>query len=235
MKAKILDVERLSVKRDGRYLLQDISFFLESMDILSVIGPAGAGKGLLAKTLLGIQRGEVTGAVRGSQKMGLVSNAYPCIENFSVFQNLALVARFTGVNSQTHLAEEIEEVLKSVNLWGELKFALHENVGTLNDFQKSRLDLARTLILKPNIVILDQPTLHFDPEKKIQYEAVIEKLRANMAFIWINHDLEQAARVSDKVAFLRDGRLVEFGSSESIFTMPVNPETENFISRRVYV
>jgi len=235
VKTRLLEVQGLSVQRGGRHLLRDISFALDSSEILSVIGADGAGKGVLMKTLLGIQSGVVTGTIRAPEKMGLVSRKYPCIESFTVFQNLALVARFTGVDSQTHLAEEIEDVLKSVSLWAELKGALHEKVEDLTVFQKSRLALARTLILKPSVVLLDKPTLGFDPEMKTRYEAVIEKLKSTLAFIWLSHDLEQVARVSDKVLYLKDGRMIEFGSCENLFTMPINPETENFISRRVHV
>ncbi len=167
--------------------------------------------------------------------MGLVSSAYPCIESFSVFQNLELVTRFAGTYSQTHLAEEIEEALKTVDLWGEIKHSLHQRVEQLTTFQKIRLELARTLLLKPVILLLDKPTLNIDPEKKAHYEALVENLKPTMGIIWVNHDLEQAARVSDSILYLKDGRMVEFGSAETIFTMPTNPDTENFITRRVYV
>lgn len=235
MRSRVLDVSNVSVKRDGKILLQDISFSLDSMETLSIIGPKGAGKGLLLKTILGIHRGEMSGTIESPHKMGLVSQSYPSIDRFTVFENLSLVAKFAGVQSQTHLAEEIEEVLKSVNLWGDLKGSLHEKTSTLSDYQKCCLDLARTLILKPSIILLDKPTLTFDPEKKTQYEAVIEKLKNTISFIWVNHDLEQTGRVSDKVLFLKEGRMIEFGSAEQIFTMPMSVETENFISRRIFV
>jgi phosphate transport system ATP-binding protein len=235
VKQLVCDVKNLSLKRDGKFLLQGITFSLHSMEILSVIGAERAGKGLLFKTLMGIQQGEITGEVKSSGRMALVSRTYPCVEAFTVFQNLSLVAKFAGVDSQTHLAEEIEEVLKKVGLWSELKSQLHENVSQLSDFQKIRLDLARSLLLKPSVLLLDKPTLDIDPEKKALYESTIEKLKNSMAIIWVNHDLEQASRVSDKILYLKEGRMIEFGSCEDIFTMPLNPETENFISRRVYV
>ncbi len=237
MKSLILDLKDVSVQRQGKNLLSGISFHLNTMEVLSVIGPKGAGKGLLLKTMLGIQNGRVSGEIIRPQKMGLVSSVYPSILHFSVFENLSLVAKLAGVRSHTHLAEEIEEVLKTVNLWTELKFALHEKVEALTDYQRSCLDLARTLLLKPEVILLDKPTMTFDPEKKTQYEAIIEKLKNNLqlSFVWLNHDLEQAARVSDKILYIRDGRMVEFGLAGDVFTMPTHPDTENFISRRIHV
>lgn len=237
MKIPLLEVNRLGVRRNGRDLLQDVTFTLNKMETLSIIGARGAGKGLLIKALLGIQSGERLGELKlhASGKMGLVSKAYTCIDSFTVFQNLSLVSQFVGVYSQTHLAEEIEEALKTVGLWGELKTKLHSLVGELSDFQKIRLDLARTLLLKPSVLLLDKATEALDPEKKSFYETLIEKIKLQSSVIWVNHDLEQAARISDSILFLKDGKMVEFGSCEKIFTMPTQVDTENFICRRVYV
>jgi len=236
MKNLLLELKEVGVVRDGKKLLQDVSFSLNAMETLSIIGAKGAGKGLLFKTLLGIQKGEVSGLVRRhfEGRMGLVSKTYSCIETFTVFQNLSLVTQFAGVYSQTHLAEEIEEVLRMVDLWQELKPQLHKNVESLTGFQKARLELARTLLLKPRILLLDKPTLEFDPEKKARYEAIVDELKQTASIIWLNHDLEQAARVSDKILYLKEGRMVEFGSAENVFTMPISTETEDFISRRAY-
>jgi phosphate transport system ATP-binding protein len=140
-----------------------------------------------------------------------------------------------GVEMQAHLAEEVEEVLKTVELWSLYKNSLHEKAAILNSFQKTLLNLARTLLLKPTILILDQPTQKLDPVQKALYESIIDKLKNSLSIIWINHDLEQVARVSDQVLFLKNGQMVECASCEVFFTMPQAQDSENFISGRLDV
>lgn len=237
MKTPLLEVRQVSLKREGKFLLKDINFTLNSMEILSIIGAKGAGKGLLLKTLLGIQKGEMTGTIKNHAGgcIGLVSNVYSCIDQFTVFQNLSLISKFMGVSFQAYLGEEIEEVLKAVGLWSELKSQLHQRVESLSAYQKLRLNVARSLLFKPCILLLERPTPDLDPEKKAHFESIIEDLKSRMSIIWVNHDLEQTARVSDQVLFLKDGAMIECAPCEDIFTRPSAVETENFISRRVNV
>ncbi len=236
MKSPFLVVNDLALNREGKTLLQGISFTLRSMEVLSVVGESGAGKGLFVKTLLGIHKGQLGGQIQkvGSQKVGLVSKAYPCIDHLSIFTNLSLVSRLAGVQMQAHLAEEVEDVLKSVGLWGSLKGQLHEPVLPLSHFEKNLLNLARTLLLKPTILILDQPTKDLDPVQKAIYESVIESLKGRCSIIWVNHDLEQVARVSDQVLFLQHGQMIECANCEDFFNRPLHAETENYISGRIH-
>lgn len=237
MKFPRLQLKNYSLYRDGKFLLKDISFTLQSVETLSIIGEQGAGKGLFLKSLLGLHKGTVTGALEmvGNQRFGLVSKSYACIDDFSIFQNLSLVSRLAGVEMQAHLAEEVESVLKTVGLWGKYKNSLHEKTAQLNAFEKTLLNLARTLLLKPTILILDQPTLLLDPVQKALFEAVIESLKDSMSVIWVNYDLEQVARVSDQVLLLKDGTMIECTSCEIFFTKPQQADTENFISGRIHV
>lgn len=236
MKSPLLVVSDLALQREEKALLQGVNFTLRSIEVLSVIGESGSGKGLLIKTLLGIHKGQIHGQIQkvGSQKIGLVSKAYPCIDHFSIFTNLSLVSRLAGVQMQAHLAEEVEDVLKTVGLWANLKGKLHEPVLHLTHFEKNLLNLARTLLLKPTILILDQPSKDLDPVQKALYESVIESLKDRCSLIWVNHDLEQVARVSDQVLFLQKGRMIECSSCEDFFTRPQHVETENYISRRLH-
>ncbi len=237
MKFPRLILKNYSLQRDGKLLLQDITFTLQSVETLSVIGEEGSGKGLFLKSLLGLHRGTVAGTLEmvGNQRFGLVSKNYACVDDFSIFQNLSLVSRLAGVEMQVHLAEEVEDVLKTVGLWSRYKNLLHEKISQLNVFDKTLLNLARTLLLKPTILILDQPTLALDPVQKALFEAVIESLKESLSVIWINHDLEQVARVSDQVLLLKNGQMVECTSCELFFTKPQQTETENFISGRIHV
>ncbi len=237
MKNPVLILRDYGLKRKDQYFLQNLNLTLKSMEILSVIGERGAGKGLFIKSLLGLHKGTVVGHIEkvGNQRMALVSKNYPSVEHFSIFQNLSLVSRLAGVEMQAHLAEEVEEVLKKVGLWSLLKNDLHEATSQLNGFEKTLLNLARTLLLKPTILILDEPTLKLDPVQKAKYEAVVENLKNSISIIWVNHDLEQVARMSNQVLFLQNGQMIECAQCEIFFTMPKSPESENFISGRLYV
>ncbi len=237
MKFPRLTLKNYSLHREGKFLLKDISFTLQSVETLSVIGEQGAGKGLFLKSLLGLHKGTVTGTFEmvGNQRLGLVSKSYACIDDLSIFQNLSLVSRLAGVEMQVHLAEEVERVLKTVGLWSTFKNSLHEKISKLNAFEKTLLNLARTLLLTPTVLILDQPTLLLDPVQKALFEAVIESLKDSMSVIWVNYDLEQVARVSDQVMLLKDGKMVECSNCEDFFTKPLEADTENFISGRIHV
>jgi phosphate transport system ATP-binding protein len=238
MKSQLMSISGFTLWREDKNLLENISFELNSHEIISVIGPTGAGKGLLLKALLGIHRGKLTGTFQKSEefRMGMMSRGYPAIDEFTVFENLSLIAKMKGVSSQTHMAEEIEEVLKKVDLWSEIKSKLHIKVEKLKFFEKTRLNLARTLLLEPNVLALYRPTVNLDTDDKARFEVIIEYVKEEgTGVLWVSNDLEQVARVSDRVLFLKQGKMVEFGACEKIFTMPENYETELYVSRRVNV
>lgn len=237
MKKKLLEVSNLALMRGSRQVLSGISFVLHSMETLAVIGAQGAGQEDLLRSLMGIQSGALSGKVSlySEDKIGLVSSAYPCASQLTIFENLSLTLKLMGVNSRAFLGEEVEGALKAVDLWGEVRSALHEQVKRLSYYQRVRLNVARTLLLKPSVLLLEHPGVTLDPLQKAHYEAIIERIKGQSSVIWVTNDLEQAARVSDSVLFLKDGQMVEWGSCEDVFTMPQKVETENFISRRVYV
>lgn len=237
MKKKLLTVENLGLMRESRQVLEGISFTLQTMETLAVIGAEGAGQGDFLRSLMGIQRGRLTGKISlySENKIGFVSSAYPCASQLTIFENLSLTLKLMGVNSRAFLGEEVESALQAVDLWAEVKSSLHEKVKELTYFQRVRLNVARTLLLKPSVLLLEHPGVTLDPLQKNHYEAIIERTKSQLSTIWVTNDLEQAARVSDSVLFLKDGKMIEWGSSEDVFTMPKNAETENFVTRRVYV
>lgn len=234
----LLEVRDFTLEREGKKLLNSISFTLSEKEILCVIGPTGSGKGLLLKTLMGIHRGQLTGELIKDAKvtMGMMSQAYPAIDEFTVFENLKLIAKMRGVGSQTHLAEEIEDVLKKADLWGEVKTRLHVKVENLNLFERIRLNLARSLLLEPHVLALYRPTVNLDTDDQARFEAIVDNIRQDgKGVIWVSNDLEQVARVANQILFLKQGKMVECGPCERFFTMPKEIETELYVSRRVNV
>ncbi len=235
---KLIEVRDYTLVRDEKKLIEGVSFTLHQKEILCVIGPTGSGKGLLLKTLLGIHRGKLSGELvkEPSVNMGMMSRAYPAIDEFTVFENLTLIARMRGIGSQTHLAEEIEDVLKRVDLWSEVKTRLHVKVEKLKLFEQIRLNLARSLLLEPKVLALYRPTVNLDTDDQARFEAIVDSIRQDgLGIIWVSNDLEQVARVADQILFLKQGRMVECGPCESFFTTPKEIETEMYVSRRVYV
>ncbi|MBY0315050.1 MAG: ATP-binding cassette domain-containing protein [Bdellovibrionales bacterium] len=238
MKEKLLAVSQLKISKGLFPLLRNVTFDLYDSEIMCVIGPNNAGQDLLLRALLGdLQRHKIEGEVvlAGSAKLGYVSDSLNCIDELTVFQNLSLVLNFVGIQSQTHLAEAVEASLRAVEMWSEMKPRLHHLTSTLSDFEKRRLNLARTLIFRPRILLLENPTKSLDPVETSAFEKMIDGLKKQLAVIWVTHDLEQAGRVADTLLFLKSGGMVEYGSTEVLFTTPVSSETENFLSRRFYV
>lgn len=238
MKKAVLQVRDLTLEREEKKLLDGVSFTLHEKKILCVIGPTGSGKGLLLKTLMGIHRGNLSGEIikEPNVRMGMMSRAFPAIEEFTVFENLTLIAKMRGIGSQTHLAEEIEEALKKVDMWSEIKTRLHVKVEKLKFFEKIRLNLARSILLEPKVLALYRPTVNLDTDDQARFEAIIDSIREDgMGILWVSNDLEQVARVADEILFLKKGKMVEFGPCERIFTTPKEVETEMYVSRRVYV
>lgn len=233
----LIDVQDLTLVREGKKLLDSITFNVREKEITCVIGPTGSGKGLLLKTLFSIHRGEIHGRISKNRdvRVGMMSRSYPAIEEFTLFENLSLIAKMKGVGSQTHLAEEIEDVLKKVDLWSEVKSKLHMKVEKLKFFEKVRLNLARSLLLEPKVLALYRPTVSLDTDDQARFEAVIDGLReSGLGVIWVSNNLEQVARVADQVVFLKNGKMIECGRCEKIFTMPQQEATEMYVSRRVY-
>lgn len=238
MVEKRLSVSQLTFGKGLKSWLQDITFDLSEREILCVVGPSGSGQDFFLRGLMGdIKQLDMTGVVQlgENDKFGYVSRSLSCIQHLSVFQNLSLVLNFIGIESRTHLGEAVEASLKAVNLWGEVKSHLHRPVHELSHFQQLRLNLARTLILRPTVLLLDDPTLELDVIEKNHYEQIIYQLRESVSVVWVTNDIEQAGRVSDKLMFLKNGKIIECGWTEDLFTLPQNSETEFFLSRRFYV
>lgn len=215
--------------------LQNVSFDIEPGEIVSVLGRHNSGAHRLLELLAYPERYKVNPESLKMEKplaIGYVRDSLDVFEEMTVFEHLKLCLSFTGHHSQTRVGEVIEKVLRRVRLWSSTKSRLHSPISELSHFDKVRVNLARSLTFRPDLLLLEHPTHVLDPIQVVEYEEIIESLKDKASFLWWTLDMEQAGRISDKVAIFQDKELLEFGLVEQIFTEPKHPDTELFLTRR---
>jgi phosphate transport system ATP-binding protein len=247
----IIEVRNLSMSYGGNtYALQDISLDIPKHKVTAFIGPSGCGKSTLLRCFNRLNdlidgarvEGQITldgvdiqdprlDVTELRKRVGMVfqkSNPFPK----SVYDNVAYGPRIGGVRSKRVLDEVVEHSLRSAALWDEVEKRLHESALSLSGGQQQRLCIARAIAVEPEVVLMDEPCSALDPIATSKIEALIHELKAKYTIVIVTHNMQQAARVSDFTAFLYLGRLVEFDSTDRIFTMPANKETEDYITGR---
>ena len=245
-----INVENLSLSFSGKTALRDISLLIPKNSITAVIGPSGCGKSSLISCFNRlndlIPESKVKGRVLINERdiyharqnvaalrtqVGMVfqqPNPFP----LSVYENVVYGQRLKGVTDRRILDDIVESSLVEAALWDEVKDSLFQPALMLSGGQQQRLVIARALALQPDILMLDEPTSALDPISTLLIEELIFNLKENHTVIIVTHNLQQAARVSDQTAFLNNGELVEYSSTDVMFTMPVEQQTEAFITGR---
>ena len=147
----------------------------------------------------------------------------------SIFENVAYGLRIHGIKDRRELEERVEKALIDANLFDEVKDRLHTSALALSGGQQQRLCLARALAVEPEIILLDEPASALDPMATAKLEELLEKLKKDYTIIIVTHSIQQAARVSDYVAFLMLGEFIEYGPTEQIFTRPKDKRTEDYL------
>ncbi len=240
----------MSVWYGGARALKDMTLYLPPGQVLALIGPSGCGKStflrVLNRMVERVPRVQVQGRVRVGafqifddnvdvaelrRSVGMVfqqPNPFP----MTIFDNVAYGPRLFGVRASTALRETVEESLKLAALWDEVRGKLRRAAGSLSGGQQQRLCIARALAVRPSVLLLDEPTASLDPVSTAKIEELIVHLKAQYTMILVTHNLQQAARVSDQVAFFEHGRLVEMGPTQDIFTAPRERRTEEFLTGR---
>jgi phosphate transport system ATP-binding protein len=165
------------------------------------------------------------------KRVGMVfqkSNPFPK----SIFENVAYGPRIHGENNRVRLEEIVEKSLRRAGLWEESKDRLEKSAFDLSGGQQQRLCIARALAIDPEIVLMDEPCSALDPASTMRIEEQMFELKKNYTIVIVTHNMQQAARVSDFTAFLYEGRLIEFGETEPMFTKPEQKQTEDYITGR---
>jgi phosphate transport system ATP-binding protein len=150
----------------------------------------------------------------------------------SIYENVAYGLRIQGVNKKRDLDETVERSLKNAALWEEVKDRLHDSALGLSGGQQQRLVIARTIAVEPEVVLLDEPASALDPISTLKIEELINELKSQYTIVIVTHNMQQAARVSDYTAFMYMGKLIEFGSTDTLFTNPTQKQTEDYITGR---
>jgi phosphate transport system ATP-binding protein len=231
-------------------VLHDITMDMEDRRVTALIGPSGCGKSTLLRCLNRMNDlidnvkvwGEIrvkgldinaptTDVIEVRRRVGMVfqkSNPFPK----SIYENVVYGLRIAGINDKATLDEACERSLKGAALWDEVKDRLDESGLGLSGGQMQRLCIARAIAVEPEIVLMDEPCSALDPIATLKIEELIYQLKEQYTIVIVTHNLQQAARVSDKTAFFWLGRLVELGKTAEMFTAPRDKLTEDYITGR---
>jgi phosphate transport system ATP-binding protein len=234
----------------NKQALSGINLEIPEREITALIGPSGCGKTTLLRSINRLNdlvkgsshkgdiklRGESVFQIRPDvislrKRIGMVFQKTNPFQK-SVYENVVFGLRITGQNNRSVLDEVVEESLRRVWLWEEVKDRLHGSAWALSGGQMQRLCIARAIATKPEVVLMDEPCAALDPIATYRIEELMTQLQQEYTIIIVTHNLQQAARVARNVAFLYLGHLIEFGTTEQIFDHPENKQTEAYISGR---
>ena len=243
-------IEHLNLWYGSFQALKDINLRLPANEITAFIGPSGCGKSTLLKSLNRMNdlvegcRIEGTVTLDGedifSRKMdvnllrkrvGMVfqkPNPFP----MSIYDNVADGPRTHGIRSRVKLDEIVEKSLRGAAIWDEVKDRLKKSALGMSGGQQQRLCIARALAVEPEVLLMDEPTSALDPISTSRIEELAMELKKDYTIVMVTHNMQQAARISDKTAFFLLGDMVEFGPTEKIFSMPQDRRTEDYITGR---
>ena len=243
-------VKNLNLFYDDVRALNNIGLDISEKQVTAFIGPSGCGKSTLLRCFNRmndlIDSCRVTGKIfidgKNIQKkkvdvaelrrrVGMVfqkPNPFPK----SIYENVAYGLRIQGINKRRVLDETVEWALKAAALWEEVKDRLEEPAFGLSGGQQQRLVIARCIAVQPKVILLDEPCSALDPISTLKVEELIHDLKQQYTIIIVTHNMQQAARVSDKTAFMYLGELIEYGDTDTIFTNPSEKRTEDYITGR---
>ena len=247
----LIDIDHLDFFYGATQALHDISLQIEGRKVTAFIGPSGCGKSTLLRCLnrmndlidgTRVARGAIK--IRGidinrpdvdvielRKRVGMVfqkSNPFPK----SIYENITYGLRIQGEKSKSRLDEVVEKSLRGAALWDEVKDRLHQSALGLSGGQQQRLCIARAVAVEPEIILMDEPCSALDPIATAKVEELIHEMKKQFTIVIVTHNMQQAARCSDRTAFFYLGKLIEFSDTRTIFMNPANPQTEAYVSGR---
>ena len=250
MKDIKIQVNDLSLYYGEKKALKEISMQIPANKVTALIGPSGCGKSTFLRCINRmndlIPDVTITGkmlvegvdiydknvdVVNIRKKIGMVfqkSNPFPK----SIYENVAYGPKINGIKDKTQLDEIVETSLRQAAIWDELKDRLDDSALGLSGGQQQRLCIARTLAVSPDIILMDEPASALDPISTSKIEELVHVLKEQYTIIIVTHNMQQAARTSDHTAFFYIGELIEMGKTNTIFTKPLQKQTEDYITGR---
>lgn len=245
-----LHVENLNLYYGEKQALKDVNMRIADRKVTAFIGPSGCGKSTLLRCFNRmndlVDGVRIDGAIklggkniydrdvdaaRLRRRIGMVfqkPNPFPK----SIYENVAYGLRLAGINKKRELDETVEWALRGAALWDEVKDRLHDNALGLSGGQQQRLVIARSIAIRPEVLLLDEPASALDPISTLKIEELISELKDDYTIVIVTHNMQQAARVSDYTAFMYLGDLIEFDNTDTLFTNPGRKQTEDYITGR---
>jgi phosphate transport system ATP-binding protein len=246
----VYDTKNLNLWYGDDQALKEINLKIAENEVTAIIGPSGCGKSTYLKTLnrmvelIPIVRTSGEILYRGKNifdksfkvealrtNVGMVfqkPNPFPK----SIYDNIAYGPRVHGIRDKKILDEIVEKSLRGAAIWTEVKDRLKENAYGMSGGQQQRLCIARCLAIEPDVILMDEPTSALDPISTLKVEELIQELKKNYSIIIVTHNMQQAARISDKTAFFLSGEVIEFTNTSKMFSNPDKKETEDYITGR---
>ncbi|MEY8264110.1 MAG: phosphate ABC transporter ATP-binding protein PstB [Bermanella sp.] len=245
-----LTVKGLRLKYGEKEALHGIDMIIPKKRVTAFIGPSGCGKSTLLRCFNRMNdlvdgchiSGEIlldeqniyqkdVDVADLRRRVGMVfqkPNPFPK----SIYENVAYGLRIQGIKKKRQIDETVEWALRSAALWNEVKDRLHESALGMSGGQQQRLVIARTIAVKPEVLLLDEPASALDPISTLKIEELIHELKNDFTIAIVTHNMQQAARVSDYTAFMYMGDMIEFGDTDQLFTNPEQKQTEDYITGR---
>ncbi|SDO43999.1 phosphate ABC transporter ATP-binding protein PstB [Halobacillus aidingensis] len=246
----IIEVNDLNLWYGSDQALYEVSMEVPEKQVTAIIGPSGCGKSTFLKTLNRMVEMvpivKTSGSIKYRDqeifsskykeeylrtKVGMVfqkPNPFPK----SVYDNVAYGPRIHGIKKKEVLDQIVEKSLKGAAIWDELKDRLNENAYGLSGGQQQRVCIARALAVEPDVILMDEPTSALDPISTAKVEELVQELKEKYSIIIVTHNMQQAARISDKTAFFLNGELIEFADTDNLFQNPHDKRTEDYITGR---
>lgn len=249
MENEKITIQNMNLHYGNFHAIKNVNLNIHANEITAFIGPSGCGKSTLLKSLNRmndlVEGCKSTGEIKLDgeniygdmdvnilrKRVGMVfqkPNPFP----MSIYDNIAFGPRTHGIRSKAELDEIVEKSLKGSGVWDELKDRLKKNALGLSGGQQQRLCIARALAVAPEVLLMDEPTSALDPISTSKIEDLVLELKQNYTIVMVTHNMQQATRVSDRTAFFLLGEVIEVDKTESLFSMPKDKRTEDYITGR---
>lgn len=247
---KVYETSNLNLWYGENHALKNINLDMHQNEVTAIIGPSGCGKSTYIKTLNRmielVPDVKTTGQIKYRNRnildqsykvedlrtqVGMVfqkPNPFPK----SIYENVVYGPKIHGIKNKKILDEIVEKSLKGAAIWDEVKDRLHENAYGLSGGQQQRLCIARCLAIEPDVILMDEPTSALDPISTLKIEELVQELKKDFSIIIVTHNMQQAARISDRTAFFLNGEVIEYSDTNTIFSNPNDKRTEDYITGR---
>lgn len=244
-----ISVKDLNLFYGEKQALFDVSLDIEEKKVTALIGPSGCGKSTFLRTINrmndlidGVKiNGDViidnedvyksSDVIKLRTKVGMVfqkANLFP----MSIYDNVAYGPRAQGIKNKKELNQIVEESLRGAAIWDEVKDRLKTSALGLSGGQQQRICIARAIAMKPDVILMDEPTSALDPISTLKVEELIAQMKKEYTIVIVTHNMQQAARVSDKTAFFLNGEIVEYDITNTVFSNPKDSRTEDYVTGR---